>query len=223
MGDGSVKIRRKTKIRRYIVLFAAGTLLIWAAVSAGRGLVKNIELRAESILTARAVNIMNTSIKQALKEYGGMRDFLMVEKDNDGHITLLSADSQAMNEIALNSTIKTQEALDNAENVTIGIPLGDVFLSYMLAGMGPDITISAAPVGEIETKYRTSFASAGINQTKFNVSIIQEVELKMIIGFSSFTVPVKTEIPVCETIVVGVVPEVYANLREEADILNLLP
>ena len=43
------------------------------------------------------------------------------------------------------------------------------------------------------------------------------------IGGRSEEVEIKTAVPLCETVVVGAVPQVYTNVADEEDMLNLIP
>jgi sporulation protein YunB len=220
---GIMHSKKKEKLKRYAVLIVCAVILIGIVVLVWQGLLVNIELKADTILQNKAVGIMNASVNEAIKESGGMKDFLRIEKDTQGHITLVSADSQTLNEISILAVTKAKEKLSNIENISMEIPLGDILFSSLFAGMGPKIKIGAAPVGEIFSDYKCEFSDAGINQTKFSIFIVQEAELRMRIGFSSYILKAKTEVPVCETIVVGTVPQTYATLPSTGDFLNLVP
>lgn len=70
---------------------------------------------------------------------------------------------------------------------------------------------------------RSSFTSAGVNQTKYSVYLTLRTEVVFILaGQSECVEVVHTEI-LFETIIVGGVPQAYTNIDSVDDALNLLP
>ena len=88
--------------------------------------------------------------------------------------------------------------------------------------MGPKITVKMQQVGNIVTSYESIFESAGINQTRHTIYLEAKTQVKVVIPLTTSTKEVKSQIPICETIIVGDVPQSYVNVPEEV-VPNMLP
>ena len=78
-------------------------------------------------------------------------------------------------------------------------------------------TVVIAPGNGVATNVsatlRNEFSSAGINQTRHRIILQVDVGLGILLsGYRDKWDDVQTEITVCETVIVGRVPETYASL-----------
>ena len=92
----------------------------------------------------------------------------------------------------------------------------------LISGYGPDIRVKVIPVGTVTTDFKTEFISAGINQTRHRIYLEAKTQVKVVIPLTTSTKEVKAQIPICETIIVGEVPESYVNVPAEIA-PNMLP
>ena len=76
--------------------------------------------------------------------------------------------------------------------------------------------------GTVSVDFKTSFESAGINQTRHRIYLEAKTQVKVVIPLTTSTKEVKAQIPICETIIVGEVPESYINVPAEI-VPNMLP
>jgi sporulation protein YunB len=166
---------------------------------------------------------MNNSVSEALQDAGDTTNLIRVEKDKDGKITMISADSAMMNKIAIRSALNAQRKINELQNTQISIPLGNILGSKLFSGLGPSININVTPLGTVNTNFHTEFESAGINQSRYKVYIILDSNMKMVVGATSQSVEISTEILISDVILVGAVPDTYANLTDSSDFLNLIP
>ena len=88
---------------------------------------------------------------------------------------------------------------------------------------GPRIPVGVVPVGAITTKFVTRFESAGINQTRHEISIETSTQMRIVIPIGAATVSVTTIVPVAEAIIVGDVPSSYVNVPDVGSMLKLFP
>ncbi|MDD7414158.1 MAG: sporulation protein YunB, partial [bacterium] len=79
------------------------------------------------------------------------------------------------------------------------------------------------PVGSVTTAFATSFESAGINQTRHEISLQASVLMRIIVPTGADSVTVDTLVPIAESIIVGQVPSTYVNVPSDEDALNLVP
>lgn len=175
----------------------------------------------EAKLKSLASNAMNESIKDITKDLK-YSDFITIEKDNEGQIALILANSVKMNDVSSSTALDTQERIKNLGMQGIDIPIGTIIGGPLFSGRGPSISIKFEPVGAATSKFYSDFESAGINQTRHRIYLSVETSLKIIISNSSQTVNVTSEMLILETIIVGKVPSTYLESSRD-ELMNLIP
>ena len=150
-------------------------------------------------------------------------DLIQIEKDADGKISMISADSIRMNRIATESALSAQELIEKLGEEELSIPLGNAMNSQLFNGMGPLILIRVTPVGAVGSDFRTEIEAAGINQVRYKAYIVLNAQMDIMVGTSRQNVQVSNEVLVSDVILVGAVPEMYADLGNAKSFLNLLP
>ncbi|AYD39818.1 sporulation protein YunB [Clostridium fermenticellae] len=167
---------------------------------------------SEAEIRAQVTEIINSVIlKEYTKEFN-YDSIIHTEKDRDGNIVMMKADTLRMNKIACDVAIKSQKELKNVGEDGVKIPLGYVLKNNLFAFFGPNITVKMQPVGYIETKYISNFESAGINQTRHKIYVEVSTNMKIIVPLKSENISIKNEVPISETIIVGKVPQTALNL-----------
>ncbi|WP_163194472.1 sporulation protein YunB [Clostridium thermarum] len=167
---------------------------------------------AEGEMRAKAIVTVNNCI---LKEFNKSFDYdkvIKVEKDNSGNIVMLKADTLKLNEIACNVALQSQWDLKQLGSMGIKIPISYITKNNILSSYGPGISVKMYPIGNIETKYYSTFESAGINQTRHRIFVEVRTQIRVIIPFKRSDIEVVHQIPICETIIVGKVPDNAINL-----------
>jgi sporulation protein YunB len=167
---------------------------------------------ADGEMRAKAIVTINKCIMEEFKKDFKYDEIIKVEKDREGNIVLLKADTLKLNELAANVVLKSQGEIKKLGNVGIKIPMGYITKNNILAYLGPPITVKMQPIGYIETKYHSIFESAGINQTRHRIFVEVRTQIRVIIPLKSNEIEVVHQIPICETIIVGKVPENAINL-----------
>ncbi|KYH35092.1 sporulation protein YunB [Clostridium tepidiprofundi DSM 19306] len=162
---------------------------------------------SEAEMRAKAIEIMNKTIIDEFMKQFNYNDVIKIDKDKNGNIVLLKADTLRLNKIACDVAIKAQKALSDLGNVGIQLPIGYITRNNVLSYFGPSIKIKMQPIGFIETRYSSEFESAGINQTRHKIYINMKTKIRIIIPLKSSDVEVSNEIPIAETIIVGKIPK----------------
>ena len=70
---------------------------------------------------------------------------------------------------------------------------------------------------------KSSLRSSGINQCIYSVDLILTAHLQLVLGGRAQVIEVTGRNPICQTVIVGRVPQVYTNVANEDDMLNLIP
>ena len=94
----------------------------------------------------------------------------------------------------------------------LAFPIGTLTGSELLHGRGPEVPLRVTLAGNAAADFESQFESAGINQTKHRITLKIHLQLYTFIPGINRTVDVDTDIPVAETVIVGEVPDIIANL-----------
>lgn len=167
---------------------------------------------ADAEMRAKAMEIINSAILKEYSKQFNYDDIIHFEKDNDGNITMLKADTLKMNKIAADVALNSQQELKKLGSTGIKVPTGYIFQNNILAELGPKVSIKMEPIGYMETRYQSQFESAGINQTRHKIYVQVYAKLRVMIPTKNDEIEVKREVPIAETIIVGKIPDTSINL-----------
>ncbi len=178
---------------------------------------------SEARLRAIAVKAMNEAVRETIGNDISYSDLINIQKDDQGKITLVSANTVLMNNLAASTAITAQDKILNIGEQGISIPLGTVLGGQMLTGRGPAVEVRVEPVGSVTTDFKTEFEAAGINQTRQKIFIVLNATVRILVGNTAQTVEISTQVLISETIIIGDVPQSYVDVANTDDMLNLLP
>ena len=167
---------------------------------------------SDAVARAKVTEIINGVILEEFSKDFNYNEIVNVEKDNQGTITMIKADTMKMNKIASEIALSSQKKISNDSGIVVDIPVSYILKSTILSFYGPKITIKMQPIGFIETKYTSDFESAGINQTRHKIYVQVKSNIRVFIPLKSKEIQVVNEVPVSETIIVGKVPSTAINL-----------
>ncbi len=210
---------RRILVALAAVLVIAAALLAYVFGNLNPVVISMAEARARQL----AVAAINQAVAEVMKSSVSYSDLIQVSTDGNGRVTLIKANTQLMNELASKTALTVQKNLAELEDEGVTLPLGAAFGVKILAGTGPRIRVGVVPVGSITTRFVTAFESAGINQTRHEISLETSTEMRIVIPTGASTVSIKTQVPVADAIIVGQVPDSYVNVPDVDSMLNLIP
>ena len=159
---------------------------------------------AEIKMESEAVSIINEESVAVYSENFKYDDIIHIEKDEEGNISLMRADTVMQNYLASQVVLKCNDRFKKYESVGVKIPIGYLTNSSFFYNMGPSITVKMRQVGNINTSYESVFESAGINV---------DMKIRVIVPLKSRDVEVSCQIPVSDTIIVGKIPDTAINMN----------
>ncbi len=205
------KRRRPYKrIMAYVLMIIALLALFWYVDVVLRPAVYEMaRIRAVKLAT----EAINVAVQRKVAD-GQIRynDLIIFHKDNEGRIVLMQANTIKINQLASDVTLAVQKSLDDLKDQNIKLPLGELTGFYLLANRGPDLNVSMMPAGTVRVDVNDQFESAGINQTRHNIYLQFETEVRIIVPLESGEAKVSTRVPVAESIIVGQVPNTFVTL-----------
>lgn len=188
-----------------------------------KGIKPTVIAMSEAKVEYMATIAMNNAVKQTLGSDIKYTDLVNILTDNNGNITMIQANTVRMNNLAAEASSSTLVEITKMGDQGIEVPLGSIFNSRILAGMGPNIKIKIIPVGSVSHEFDTEFENAGINQTRHKIFLNMRAQVRVVVPLGSDIVTVSTKVPISETIIVGEVPDYYVNVDDKGKILNLIP
>ena len=152
---------------------------------------------------------------------------IVINKDNSGKVTSLNANSKEINKLTSKVINDIEENLQKKSESKIKIPIGIIFDENIVSGYGPRIKIKTYPIGDIKAELKSSFESAGINQTRHSLNLEVTIEEKVVAPFISYVEEYKTSVVIAETIIISDIPSTYYNISgvenlNPKDTLNIL-
>ena len=199
-------MKSSKKVKFTIVIFLIMTSLITFVYTLDKVIMPTVKLVADAQMRAEVTNTINKTIFEEYSKNFNYNNIIKFDKDNDGNIIMMTADTLKLSEIATLTVLEAQEELELKSQVDIKIPMGYVTKNNILARFGPDVKIRMRPIGHITTRYISEFEDAGINQTRHKIYIETTTKVKMIMAVSSSELEIVNQIPIVETIIVGRVP-----------------
>ncbi|MBQ8960280.1 MAG: sporulation protein YunB [Ruminococcus sp.] len=140
-------------------------------------------------------------------------DFAAVLYDEEGKPVSVEALPYTINRVQAELTLAIERGLEEAGSVSAKIPVGSLWSSYLLAGKGPSVRVRICPVGEVSVRLRSSFTSAGINQTCHRISAEITAEMSAALPLYSFQTSESFEFLLCESVLVGETPQISPYLN----------
>lgn len=169
---------------------------------------------AEEKLKREATDIINETALEIYSKDFSYEDIMIVEKDKEGNITMLRADTVKLNYLASKMALACNDKIGELNNLGLEVPLGYMTENLVFHNLGPNIGIKMSQIGSITKDYESIFESAGINQTRHKIYLNIQLKLNVIIPLRSEEVEIVSQIPISETIIVGKIPNTAIDLSK---------
>lgn len=198
------------KFRFYLTLILFSLMILFGVFiySFDKFIAPTVLMLADAELKAKTVEIINNNINDVYVNGFSYDEIMSIDRDQDGKINLVKADSIKLNSLATSLAAKCQKDMKELGEVGVEVPMGYITKSNILSYIGPKVKVKMEPVGRIETSYESTFESAGINQTRHIIYINMNAKLKLVLPLNSKDIEVKHQIPVSDITIVGEIPRV---------------
>ena len=170
---------------------------------------------ALSVLNGELIREINLAVTQALEEENiDAGSILQEEKDDEGTIENIVTDYTAANRVKTAIAVRVTELLEGYRTVVASVPVGALFSDTMLTGFGVPVPVRAFSTHMIDIQFLDTFDSAGINQTRQQLSILIKIPIRIAGVFSYRDAEVSTEVPLAESVIIGTVPRTYVSTND---------
>ncbi len=161
-----------------------------------------------------ATQTVNNIASRYLQENSNLYSNILVkDRSSSGNIASINTDIEKINRLQTEISDAVLRGLATEEGLHVTIPFGNILGLPVLLNVGPSIDCKIAPVSNVHVRFEDSFVSAGINQTKFSVDLIIETEILYSLSAYENKLGITNTIPVVQLVLVGDIPDNYANIN----------
>lgn len=205
------KSKRFRKIRRIAIILLVITVvtMVFFEKNAVAFSKKYVKKQSKSI----SGEIVADTVNDVLEKYDYTYDDLAVINYADsGAVRSISENSIKVNKIKSEVVKRIQNKLDKEEIYTFSIPMGSFTNITLINIVGPDLDINFRLTGSVNCKFKSTFESAGVNQTLHKITL--EVTTDIISVSTDFreSYKYKTDYEIAQTVIVGSIPSAYADV-----------
>lgn len=205
-----------------IILVGILLILLISIISFGISAYPILVASCKTAAGSRANHIVNEEVKNVMKDYA-YHDLIDIEKDGDGDIVLLKANTMLINEVTSQIVQNIQTAIDHTPTIWVHINYGSVIGLSFLKAWGPKFEIELEAAGRIETELKSEFESVNVNQTIHKIYLDLNTNVNVLTPLGCFGRDLASKVLLTEAVIVGDVPSTYYNLEglSESDTMNL--
>ena len=223
--DESIRIRKRRRPRlrtRLLIaaaaLLAALTLCLAAVNGAVRAPVISFALEKARAMALSALNEAAICVLES-----GEISLPALEKTEEGGCLVITSDQALLNIAAAHITREAQRRMEALASGSTAVDLGTASGFVPLSGSGPRLEIRFSPLGSVSSDITASLRPAGINQSLFSVELRLSASVRVFIAGADRELEIESTVPLQRTVLVGQTPQVYTNVANEDDMLNLIP
>ena len=221
--QGYYKRYEKSKRKRKIIVGFIVLIFIFTLFAAYVNLLVTplIVDTSKSQIKVYATKSMNYAITEAMNQNVSYDDLVDVVSDGVGGVSMIQANTVKINNISTMIERVTLTHLLEISRKPINIPLGAFTGISLFSGLGPPVQIDIYPYGEVGCKFLSQFISAGINQTQHKIYVRVDTIINVVLPFKSIAVEMKNEVLVCESVIIGNIPDTYLRSNNLTDMLSM--
>ncbi len=206
------KMRRSKKVCLFIAVIVALSLGVVSYIeSFFEPIIRTMAVsRSEVLLSQEIANEINETMAESGITYGDIISFVT---DRDGRINAMTTNIVTANQLKSSLALSILTRITNVDETELGIPVGNLTGISILAGRGPEMKVKVIPIGSVQTELSSQFVSAGINQTQHRIIMEVTSNVDIILPSETVSTTVSVNVVIAETVIVGSVPESYAEIK----------
>lgn len=205
----SSKKQTSGKIKKILIILSVLIIILIITIYLLNSVSPTIVAFSEAKIKSLTTSAVNSAIFDVMIEPLSYGDLITIEKNDQGDITLIQANSIVINKLARDMAQSTETYIEKMGEQDVEIPIGTLSGSPLLAGKGFKVTIKVLPLGSVKCQFVSEFESAGINQTRHKIYLDVVASISIVLPTSQSVVKINTPVLVSESIIIGKVPETY--------------
>ena len=217
---GVVNIRKRKKTIKVVSLFLVSiiVLALYMYFIATPLIIKS----AEAQVKVYADKAVLSAISEAMNRNITYDDLIHIVTDSSGKISMIQANSIEINTLSKLIGNKAITNLNSESNLPVMVCLGAFSGIPALSGIGPKIPFSISPYGDATCFFESKFNQAGINQTQHKIYLNVACRVSVVLPFKKIVVNSSSDVLICESVILGDIPDTYLNSSSLTDMLTLV-
>lgn len=139
-------------------------------------------------------------------------DLAVINYSDNGDVRSISENSIKVNKIKSEVVRRIQKKLDREDIYTFSLPMGSFTNITLINIVGPNLDINFRLTGSVNCKFKSTFESAGVNQTLHKISLEVKTDIISVSTDFSEEYKYKTDYEIAQTVIVGSIPSTYADI-----------
>ena len=214
------KTSRNRLVKPLFVLVVFFCITIWYYMLVLVPIIKTYCSAKINSLTEQALNVAVSNVINTTINYDNI---MSINYNQSGEINYITANQYMINTITREIIKDANERIKLIDEEYMQIPIGTLTGIALFNGRGMRIKLSASPVGIISSSFDSNFINVGINNTLHKIYLNVHARVDMNLPIKKQTIDVNQQVLLCESVIVGKVPNVYFNNGMSDKILNLVP
>lgn len=196
-----------------LCIAALVVLLAIASVMINRSLKPVVMSMAKQKGALAVSKIVNEAVTQAFEENSiSYSDLVSLNYNSSGFVTSAEYNAQGINSLKLDVGERLIKGLEKLRSSKIKVPLGSTSGDVSLSGRGPGIRVKIVSDAVPDIQLISDFESVGINTVKHDVILRVKVDSKVYLPPAEDGFTFTQDFVIAQTIIVGNIPEGYANI-----------
>ena len=169
-----------------------------------------IDQLTRATISNRLTVKMNAAFDELMASFDDeYSSYVHIERNSSGEITLITADMIKINKLMAQYSTIVQSHVSEIEEDDIAVPMLAFTGWPLVSTLGADIKLDIVAVGNAPCSYRSKFKEVGINQTLHSIYIDVSAKVEIILPIDNIEVECPSSALVCESVIVGRVPQFY--------------
>ena len=169
-----------------------------------------IDQLTRATISNRLTVKMNAAFDELMASFDDeYSSYVHIERNSGGEITLITADMIKINKLMAQYSTIVQSHVSEIEEDDIAVPMLAFTGWPLVSTLGADIKLDIVAVGDAPCSYRSEFKEVGINQTLHSIYIDVSAKVEIILPIDNIEVECPSSALVCESVIVGRVPQFY--------------
>ena len=214
------KTSRKLLIKPLFILVVFFCISIWYYSLVLVPIIKTYCSAKINSMTEQALNIAVSNVINTTVNYDSI---MTINYNPNGDINYITANQYIINTISREIIKDANEQIKSIDEEYMKIPLGTLTGVALFTGRGRPVKLSASPIAIIGSSFDSNFINVGINNTLHKIYLTISARVEMNLPIKKQIIDVNQQVLLCESVIVGKVPDLYFNSGLSDKVLNLVP
>ena len=214
------KTSRKRLIKPLFLLVVFFCIIIWYYMLVLMPIIKTFCTAKINSLTEQALNLAVSNVINTTVNYDSIMN---ISYNQNGDISYISANQYMINTISREIIKDANERVKLLNEEYMNIPVGTLTGIALFSGRGTNIKLSASPVAIVGSSFDSQFINVGINNTMHKIYLTISARVEINLPIKKQTINVNQQVLLCESVIVGKVPNVYFDNGLSDKVVNWVP